>query len=271
MDDALISGPPHLVHAIQDKLKEYFDVKFSPPKDFIGLDIELRKDGTITLSMKTFTHKLKETFQIPDTFPILTPGRTDKKIIKNEQPQSDPTYRYKVGSLMWTTMGTRYDIIYTVKELSRVLQEPTKIAKEILERTLAYVTQTPTAYLEYDPTKMSAFTLPPTRKKPLLTHNIYDVDEYGLQDSISQHDDTHTKQIYKYKGHQFTITSYTDINLAGQHETRQSTSGYMLYLNGALIHWRGQTERLIISSTTAGEYIALSRGHAACKFMTTIL
>jgi hypothetical protein len=45
----------------------------------------------------------------------------------------------------------------------------------------------------------------------------------------------------------------------------------MLYLNGALIHWHGRTERLIIPSTAVGEYIALSRGHAACKFIKTIL
>ncbi len=94
-------------------------MKFSTPNDFIGLDITQRKE------------KLKETFQITDTLPILTPGRTDKKIIRNEQPEPDPTYRFKVGSLMWTTMGTRYDITYTVKELSRVLQEPTKTAREI--------------------------------------------------------------------------------------------------------------------------------------------
>ena len=270
-DDALISGPNDLVTDIQKKLKEYFDVKFSTPKDFIGLDITQRKDGTITLSMNTFTEKLKETFQIPDTLPILTPGRTDKKIIRHDQPEPDPTYRSKVGSLMWTTMGTRYDITYTVKELSRVLQEPTKTAKEILERTLTYVTQTPQAFLEFNPAKMKAFTLPPTRKKPHLHVNIYNVDDYNIPDTIPQHDDTATKQIYTFKGAQLIITCYTDIDLAGQHETRQSTSGYMLYLNGALIHWHGRTERLIISSTAAGEYIALSRGHAACKFIKTIL
>ena len=271
VDDALISGPNDLVTDIQKKLKEYFDVKFSTPKDFIGLDITQRKDGTITLSMNTFTEKLKETFQIPDKLPILTPGRTDKKIIRHDQPEPDPTYRSKVGSLMWTTMGTRYDITYTVKELSRVLQEPTKTAKEILERTLTYVTQTPQAYLEFNPAKMTAFTLPPTRKKPQLHVNIYNVDEYNIQDTIPQHDDSATKQIYTFKGAQLIITCYTDIDLAGQHETRQSISGYMLYLNGALIHWHGRTERLIISSTAAGEYIALSRGHAACKFIKTIL
>ncbi len=48
-------------------------------------------------------------------------------------------------------------------------------------------------------------------------------------------------------------------------------SGYLLYLNGVLVHWHGRTERLIIQSTAAGEYIEISRGHAACKFIKTIL
>ncbi len=154
VDDALISGPETLVTAIQSKLREYFDVKFSLPKDFIGLDIHRETTtGTIRLSMNTFTKKLKETFKLLDSPTILTPesrhssfslldSPTDKKIIREQDPQSDPSYRSKVGSLMWTTMGIRYDITYTVKELSRVLQEPTKTAREILERTLHYVIQT---------------------------------------------------------------------------------------------------------------------------------
>jgi hypothetical protein len=161
--------------------------------------------------MQTFTRKLKDTFQIPDTPIVLTPGRTDKKIIRDQDPQPDPTYRSKVGSLMWTTMGIRYDITYTVKELSRVLQQPTKIAREILERTLTYVTQTPDAYLEFNPSAMQAFKLPPTRKKPQLSHDIYDTTTYNIKDTIPQHDDTPIPQIYKYKGHQFTFSCYTDI------------------------------------------------------------
>jgi hypothetical protein len=68
-----------------------------------------------------------------------------------------------------------------------------------------------------------------------------------------------------------TLTCETDIDLGGQKEARQSTSGYMLYINGALIHWRGRTEKIIISSAAAGEYIALSRGNTACKFVSDIL
>jgi hypothetical protein len=63
----------------------------------------------------------------------------------------------------------------------------------------------------------------------------------------------------------------TDIDLAGQIETRQSTSGTMHYLNGILIHWRGRTKRLIVHTTAAGEYIALSRGNTTAKYIRDIM
>ena len=45
----------------------------------------------------------------------------------------------------------------------------------------------------------------------------------------------------------------------------------MIYLNGALVHYRAATERIIIQSTAAGEYIALSRGNTATKFVRDVL
>jgi hypothetical protein len=273
VDDALISGPEDLVTKIQDQLKKDFDVKFSKPKDLIGIDIAHQDNGTITLSMKTFTSKLQETFKLPTTNPILTPERTDRKIIRGEDPSPDSTsiYRSKVGSLMWTTMGIRYDITYAVKELSRVLQEPTKTAGEILERTLQYVTQTKDAFLEFNHDRMCTYRILPTRQKPLQSPDIYDPNAYIHHDPIPHHDDVKPPQNYTHKGPPIITVCYTNIDLAGQHETRQSTSGYLLYLNGMLVHWHGRTERLIIQSTAAGENIAMSRGHAACKFIQTTL
>jgi hypothetical protein len=62
-------------------------------------------------------------------------------------------------------MEVRYDLVYMVKELSRVLQERTKIAREIWGRTLTCMTQTEEAHLEYNNHRMTHFTSPPTRKK----------------------------------------------------------------------------------------------------------
>jgi hypothetical protein len=68
--------------------------------------------------MHTFTEKMINAFQIHDTYPgdILTPGRTDKKVIRGDNPEPNATYRSKVGSLNWLTMGIRYDLSYTTKE-----------------------------------------------------------------------------------------------------------------------------------------------------------
>ncbi len=165
---------------------------------------------------------------------------------------------------MWTTMGIRFDITYAVKELSHFLQEPTTTAGEILQRTLDYVAQTKEAFLEYNHDSMLNYKMPPTRKIPHAKQDIYDTQDYNHQDDIPHHDDKPTLQTYTFKGPQIITTCCTDIDLAGQHETRQSTSGYLLYLNGTLVHWHGRTKKLIIKSTAAGEYIALSRGHAAC-------
>ena len=150
-------------------------------------------------------------------------------------------------------MGLRYDLVYATKELSRVLTEPKMTALQLLDRALQYTLQTKDAYLEYDYGKMSKFTPPETRKKPTDKMDIYDTSEYNIQDDIPNNNDVELHQEYLYKGEQITLTCETDIDLGGQKETRQYTSGYMLYLNGALVHWRGRTEKIIISSTAAGE------------------
>ncbi len=273
VDDALIAEPKNIVQLIEKKLMIYFDSKFNLPKDFLGLDVQhdITK-GTIKLSMSTFTNKLKDTFKIPDSPPIQTPGRTDRKIIRNQDVQPDETYRSKVGSLMWATMGIRCDIIYAVKELSRVLQEPTKIAHEILARILTYVTQTHTTHFTFDHVAMTTYTLPPTRKKPTQQVNIYNVDDYNTKDRTTPRRRRDNTRIHlQWSSMYCNQFCYTDIDLTGQHETRQSTSGYLLFINGVLIHFHGRTERQIITSTCAGEYIALSQGHAACRIITTIL
>jgi hypothetical protein len=134
------------------------------------MDIHQQENGTITLSMKSFTEKLQANLHIVDDDPgsILTPGRTDKKIVRDQDIIHDPTYRSKVGSIMWLTLCLRYDLIYTVKELSRVLQQPTALAQEILQRTLLYICRTKHYQLTYDPTPTNPPT--PTHYQRYLRH-----------------------------------------------------------------------------------------------------
>jgi hypothetical protein len=139
-------------------------------------------------------------------------------------------------------MCLRYDLTYTTKELSRVLQQPTKHANEILKRALTYAAQTKDAYLLFSYDAMQSFTPPKMRKKPTDSdNNCYETNAYNINDGIRQPDDYKQPQAYTCQGIGAKViqTCMTDIDLAGQVETRQSTSGTMHYLNGMLIHWRG--------------------------------
>lgn len=150
VDDSLISGTKRAIESLEEKLKQKFKCKFQAPKDFLGMDIEHVKKGEIRLSMRTFTTKMIDALGINPQdlkYPILTPGRTDKKIVREQEPEENDKYRSHVGALNWLTMCLRYDLTYTTKELSRVLQQPTKTANEILKRAFRYAAQTKDAYL----------------------------------------------------------------------------------------------------------------------------
>ena len=143
-------------------------------------------------------------------------------------------------------MGIRFDLVYVTKELSRVLAEPTRIANELVDRAIEYTIKTKNAHLLFSHEHMTGYQPPPTRKKP--TDNAkekYEVNDYNMQDGIQQADDKDRKREYVYKGEQLTLTCQTDIDLAGQVETRQSTSSLVVYLNGVVVHYRAATERVI--------------------------
>jgi hypothetical protein len=272
VDDSLIAGQPHAIEHLKQQMRKYFKCKFIQPQDFLGLDLKITRPGLISLSMHTFTSKMIDALQIVDNHPgdVLTPGRTDKKIIRGENVEPNDKYRSKVGSLNWLTMGIRFDVVYATKELSRVLSEPTKTANEILERSLIYIKRTKDAYLQYSHDDMLAHTPPPTRKKPTDVTDEYDVS-YNTTDDIIHEDQQDTPQEYINPGPTMDVMVKTDCDLAGQLETRQTTTSLMVWVSGALVHWRAHTERIIIPSTAAGEYVALSKGNTTAKFIREVL
>jgi hypothetical protein len=115
VDDLLLSGTVEALNHLKQQLQKHFKCKFIKPKDFLGLDVSHPKPGEITLSMKSFSTKMEEVLQLPGD--ILTPGRTDKKIIRGQKPEDNDEYRSHVGTLNWLSMGVRFDIVYTTKEL----------------------------------------------------------------------------------------------------------------------------------------------------------
>ena len=277
VDDSLIAGDKEAVDFITKQLQQRYECHFHVPNDFLGLDISQSDDRTkVTVSMHSFTKKIIDKFRIPlGDVPIRTPGRTDLKISRDApKPETaDEEYRNKVGSLSWLTLGLRYDLAYSIKELSRVLDQPTITSQAtLLPRALQHTSQTTHYRLLYDGELMNQYSPPPTRKKPTDTLNPYaDMAAANLDDPVPMPDDKQLPMRYTYQGQQLQITIQADTDLGGVQETRQSTSGYIVYLGGAIVHWKSATEKLVVTSTMAGEYVALSRADAAGKFVQTIM
>jgi hypothetical protein len=144
VDDSLIAEKEKAVSHLQNELKRFFQCKFKPPKDFLGLDNRNPRKIEIKLSMETFTEKIKFIigYNAQHDGIIQTTGGTDKKIITELDPEPNDRYRSKGGILNWLTMGIRMDLVYITKELSRVLAQPTKISNELVDRAIEYTVKT---------------------------------------------------------------------------------------------------------------------------------
>jgi hypothetical protein len=100
---------------------------------------------------------------------------------------------------------------------------------------------------------MMSFKIPATRKKPTDGKDNYETKDYNITDGITQEDDKTNMEEYRHKGPIMSVVCQTDIDPAGQLEARQSTSSLMIRIQGAVVHWRAHTERIVIQSTAAGE------------------
>jgi hypothetical protein len=67
VDDALIAGDKLAIITLQKEMTAYFQCKFAKPKDFLGLDLNHPASGELTLSMTTFTTKMKDVLGFQDT------------------------------------------------------------------------------------------------------------------------------------------------------------------------------------------------------------
>ncbi len=88
---------------------------------------------------------------------------------------------------------------------------------------------------------MHAYTLPPTRKKPSDVSDTYQTD-YNVTDEFVHEDEKALTQTYLHPGPPMHVVVQTDCDLAGQIETRQTTTSLFVLVQGVLVHWRASTD-----------------------------
>ena len=67
-----------------------------------------------------------------------------------------------------------------------------------------------------------------------------------------------------YGGSEIKLQGYVDSDLAGDIDSRRSTTGYVFTLGSAAVSWISQLQKIVSISTTEAEYVAATE---ACKEM----
>jgi hypothetical protein len=73
----------------------------------------------------------------------------------------------------------------------------------------------------------------------------------------------HQGYFYKRKGEKLKLTGYSDSDLAGDVDTRKSTTGVLFSLGNSVVSWQSQKLRVVVLSSCEVEYIAIAT--ASCQ------
>ena len=134
-------------------------------------------------------------------------------------------YASLIGALMYTAIGSRPDIVFTVGALSRFLSNPRRQHWSEAKQVLCYLKGTSDYTIQYS-----------TDKSPI--GNVF-----GFSRGIGMRPTGDS------------IEGFSDSDWAGCVDTRQSTSGFVWIMGGGAICWRSKLQSIVALSSTEAEYV----------------
>ena len=172
-----------------------------------------------------------------DANPVKTPLTPGIKLSLQDSPDEvDPELQRKyqeiIGSLMYLYQWTRPDLGYAVTFLSRYLHKPGVAHMNAAKRVLIYLRGTTELGLRY------------TRDAKVL--------EQKLQK-------------------QNTLYAMADSDFAGCLDTGKSTTGYMIFMNGAVVAYYSARQSTVALCTAMAETIALTKLVVKVKHMRALM
>jgi hypothetical protein len=130
-----------LFNSLQEEYGEV-SIKSGDLLGYLGMQIAVAKDGTITLSQPGYLKGLIDTFN-PNYSEASTPLSTIETTVKGDEVYVDQNlYLQKVGSLNYLAQYTRPDILYAVSRAAQACSKPTQGDMKRVDRIFKYLTKT---------------------------------------------------------------------------------------------------------------------------------
>ena len=187
--------------------------------EFLGINFDKRKDGSIELTQTGLIDKILEAAGMTDCNPNRVPATGPLGSDPEGEPM-DETWNYRsiVGMLLYLSTNTRPDITFAVSQVARFSSNPKKSHATAVKTILRYLKRTRTKGMIIKPTGKLNLDL------------FVDADFCGL----------------------YKVEPDTDPNSV------RSRTGFIVKLSGCPLTWRSQLQTSITCSTLEAEYNALS-------------
>jgi hypothetical protein len=150
VDDLMIAGPnQERINSFKAEIAQSFTIKDLGPARYL-LGMEIKRDfakGTLEISQQKYIKEMLEIYGMADCTPTPTPAADKQRLTKNMSPQTDEEraemhgirYRHAVGHLLYLAMVSRFDIMNSVRELTRFMQEPGMEHWAAVKRVMRYI------------------------------------------------------------------------------------------------------------------------------------
>ncbi len=269
VDDCIIAYDKSVEHVwLADKAKICETYKIDDLDDInFCLKMKIERDriaGTIKVSQYGYVQSLLTEYKLSDLKPADNPCLSgDLTSVNESQPEGEVPlgsvahglYRSMVGSLMYLGNTTRLDICFAVHFLARFLQGPLVKHMKAVKHIFRYLISHPNYVLVYGNTGTTGS----------ITGGVNDTGAINFPNGTEYSSTVNGGPCYggttdKSAGtvHYHYLNGYTDSDWAADTDTRCSTSGGIVTLNGNIISWLCQKQKSVAQSSTESEFYAVN-------------
>lgn len=225
-DDSILAGPDEkeIAQIIKDMKKVKLNITVEGGlEDFLGINIDRRKDGTINLTQPHLIDQILKDLRLEDDNVTTKDTPATSSNILRRHTESEPfdgsfNYRSVIGKLNYLEKGTRSDISYIVHQCARFTTDPKKEHAQALRWLGRYLKAT----------RNRGTILKPAKDK--------DMEVYVDAD---------------FSGNWHPEESW-------DRDTARSRHGFIIMYAGCPILWKSQLQTEIALSSTESEYTGLS-------------
>jgi hypothetical protein len=243
---------------IKNKIKSKYDVSDGGECNFI-LGMRIQRDrvaGSLTIDQQSYIERLLEKTGMERCVPVSTPEQPGVRLVSlgcvsshdSTREQLDTPmratqmneltaemkirYQSVVGGLLYAAVWTRPDIGHAVGELTRFVSNPREAHWIACLRVLRYLKSCPGLGLTYCRENLAA----------------------------------------EGSGSPITLGPvFADASHGGDPETRRSTTGVVVKLNGCVVGWMSRRQKSVALSSTEAEYLALGEASKEVMWLRQML